>query len=319
VKLLRWGVLVGVGLYLATGFVVVPGDEQVAVRWCGRFAPPLRSGGWHYVGPWPWATVDRVNIGALRTASIGVTLPMTDELLPAERPSPATFLTGDKNLVQIRATVAYRLEPTAIAAGLYRHADPSTVLEGQLIASLTEATARRGVDALQTSALTELQAELTEAIRQAVARLALGLVIEQVTVEAVDPPTAVQADFLDVSNARADAATAVQEARTAGERRVTAATAEAQRLAQAAAQTAQAQVSAARGRAARFTALVVQLEEEARRSGRPYVDCRALAERRLTLDCWRTVLPRLARPILVDRGQQLDLQLRPTPIPTPND
>jgi membrane protease subunit HflK len=307
----RWVALVVVGIYAATGFVVVPGDEQLAVRWCGRFAPPLRAGGWHYVGPWPWAMVDRVNIGALRTASIGVTVPMTDELLPANRPAPATFLTGDKNLLQLRATVAYRLEPTTIEDGLYRHATPAVVLEGLLIAALTDATSRRGVDALQTSALTDLQLELTEQVRKAVNQFGLGLAIEQVTLDAVEPPTAVQADFLDVANARADAATAVQESRTAGERRVTAATAEGRRLALEAAQAAQARVSAARGRAGRFTALVTQLEAEAERSGRPYADCRTLTERRLTLESWRTLMPRIARPIFVDRGQQLDLQLRP--------
>lgn len=317
-KVTRWVALAVVGCYIATGFMIVPGDEQLAVRWCGRFAPPLRSGGWHYVGPWPWATVDRVNIGALRTASIGVTLPMTDELLPANRPTPATFLTGDKNLLQLRATVAYRLDSSAIKDGLYRHAVPEAELESLLVSALTDATSRRGVDALQTSALSDLQVELTGEVRTAVTDLGLGLVIEQVTIDAVDPPTAVQADFLDVANARADAATAVQEARTAGERRVTAATAEGRRLVLEAEQAAQVQVAAARGRAARFTALVAQLQAESERSGRSYADCRALTERRLTLESWQSVMPRIARPIFVDRGQQLDLQLRPEPLPAQN-
>lgn len=311
-----WLGIVVLAVYFATGFYVVGGNEQAAVRRLGRWIKPWRTSGWHYDLPWPLTTRQTVNLAAVRVMTVGTTkTDITAELMPVNRPTPLAFLTGDKNLLQLRATVQYRLSDEHLADFLARHELSEAYLQRLTTAALNDAAVNSGVDYLHTIGLAELHIWLTRRLQADVQRARLGIEIDRVTLEGAEPPVRVQADFLDVANARNDAAKAEQEARTYAEQRLTAANAEVQRLQQQARQDAQSQLATAQGRAARFHSLVAQLMAEAEATQRPYAECRRLAEQRLTLETWRTLLARITRPVIVSAGQPFDLQFVPAPAP----
>jgi len=293
--------------YAATGWYVVGGDEKAVVRRFGRRVPDLRGSGMHYDWPWPWSRVDRVNFAAVRTLVIGND--PSAELLPATPPRPVAYLTGDKNLLLLRASVQYRLAEEQVEAFLFERADAVEQLRLLAEGALTELASQCGVDFLHTFGVAEANQRLTMHLRQTVEEAGLGLSVEQVTLERVEPPARVQAEFLEVANARADAARAVHEARTIAEQRVAAAAAEADRLRQQAEQQRQTQLAEARGAASRFERLAAQLADDAQRTGRPYADVRAAAMLRMTQDTLREVLGTAARRMIVDAQEPIDLYL----------
>lgn len=310
----RWlwgGVIVGV-VYLATGFYVVGGNEQAAVRRFGRLVRPLRPSGWHYDLPWPFCRVDRINLTAVRVFTVGaVTVPVEGELLPAVRATPSVFLTGDKNLLQFRASVQYRVSDEHLAEFLFGHDRFEEQLKQLVTTALSDAAANAGVDYLHTVGLAELHEWLTTRVRQDCRHLRMGIEVDRVTLDSAEPPVRVQADFLDVANARNEAARAAQQARTYAEQRVTAATAEGRQQQDRARQDVQTRLAQAQGRAARFVSLVNQIQTDAQSSGRAYAEGRRFAEQRLTLETWKEILSRIPRPLFVDRSQPFDLQFIP--------
>jgi modulator of FtsH protease HflK len=312
----RWLLIAAIGIYLAIGFYVVGGNEQAAVRRFGRWVKPWRSSGWHYDLPWPFTRVETVNLAAVRVVTVGTTsAAIGDELLPANRVIPTASLTGDKNLLQLRATVQYRLSEEHLADFLARHQQAEEYLRRLTHTALNEAAVTSGVDYLHTIGLAELHDWLTRRLRSDVEKVRLGIEIDRVTLDGAEPPLRVQADFLDVANARNEAAKAAQEARTYAEQRVTAAKADAQQSQERARQESQSKLASAQGRAARFTSLVQQLEAEAAASQRSYAECRRLAEQRMTIETWKTILSRITRPVIVHAGQPLDLQFVPAANP----
>lgn len=308
----RWGGHVAVIIYLTSGFYVVGGNEQAAVRRFGRLTFPLRSSGWHYDLPWPFSRVDRINLTAVRVLTVGaVAAPVGDELLPSVRATPSVFLTGDKNLLQFRASVQYRVSQDRLADFLFAQARFEETLERLVTAALSDAAANAGVDYLHTLGLADLHDWLTKRLHEDCEHLRLGIEVDRVTLDGAEPPLRVQADFLDVANARNEAARTAQQARTYAEQRVTAATAEGQQRQDRARQDVQIRLAQARGRAARFVSLVHQIQADATTSGRSYLDGRRFAEQRLTLETWRTILSRIPRPVFVDRDRPFDLQFAP--------
>lgn len=310
-----WGLLL-IAVYLATGFYVVGGNEQAAVRRFGRWVTPWKTSGWHYDLPWPFTTRTTVNLAAVRVQTVGsMSEAIGDELLPAQRKTPQALLTGDKNLLQLRASVHYRLKDESLGDFLTTHHQPELYLQRLTTTALNEAAVNAGVDYLHTLGLAELHDWLTRRLQADVQRTRLGIEIDRVTLDGAEPPVRVQADFLDVANARNEAAKATQDARTYAEQRLTAAKAEQQRLQELARQDAGTRRANADGRAARFLSLVEQLTAEAESTQRPYAECRQWAEHRLILDTWKTILARVTRPMIVHAGQPFDLQLQPPSTP----
>jgi membrane protease subunit HflK len=230
--------------------------------------------------------------------------------MPASMPRAPAFLTGDKNILLVRASVQYRVQEERLRAFLFEQADVTRRLRLVVESALTDTASGCGVDYLHTFGLAELNQRLTRQVREAVVAADLGLEIDLVTLDGVVPPARVQAEFLDVANARAEAAKAIHDARTYAERKVAAATSEADQLRQRAAAERAAHIAQAQGKAARYEQLVAQIEADARQSGRNYHDSRALAIRRLTLDALAQALSRVARRVVIDAEQPIDLNIQ---------
>jgi modulator of FtsH protease HflK len=304
-----WRVLSAVMLaaYFATGIYTVPANEVAVVRRFGRAVFPAKSSGLHIDFPWPMSRVDRVNLNASRTLSLGDASAEAGPFLTDVSSESKTFLTGDKNLLQLRIVVQYRVSEEFLSEWLYGSVSPERRL-GQLVeATAADLVSRSGVDFVHTQGLSELNNRLLLAVRASTAQQRLGCDIEQVTVDRAEPPTRVKAEFLDVSNARADMVRSVNEARGYAEQKLAESQADARQLIDNAERDRRAKVSAAHGSADRFIKLVEQLQRDAGSSGRSYDASRNLTMQRLYVETLREVLGRAKSKVVLDGSQPADV------------
>ena len=306
----RWLLIVlAVSAYFATGFFTVPANEVAVVRRFGRAVLPARTSGLHYDLPWPLVRVDRINLNASRTLSIGEATVEPNAFLQPATSAPTTFLTGDKNLLQLRIVVQYRVSEEFLAEWLYASERPEQRLRLLVETTVSDFVSRSGVDFVHTQGLAELNNRLLMTVRAQATRQRLGCEVEQVTIDRAEPPARVKAEFLDVSNARADRARSVNDARAYAEQKLAESQADARQFADAAEQARRAKGSAAQGSADRFVALVEQLRQDATSSGRGYETSRALTMNRLYLETLRDVLSRAKSKVILDGPQPADIVL----------
>ncbi len=304
----RWVILlVVVIVYLATGFFTVPANEVAVVRRFGRAVLPARTSGLRFDLPWPFVRVDRVNLNAVRTLTLGEGTIEPNAFLQPVSSSPTTFLTGDKNLLQLRVVVQYRVSEEFLADWLYTCERPEQRLRLLVETAVADLVSRSGVDFVHTQGLSELNNRLRHAVRTEAVRQRLGCEVEQVTIDRAEPPARVKAEFLDVSNARADSARSIHDARSYAEQRVAESQADARQLTDGAEQTRQAVASAARGTADRFVTLIEQLSRDAASRGRDYNSSRLLTMNRLYLETLRDVLTRAKSKVILDGSQPADI------------
>jgi len=305
---IRGGLVLLVAAYLLSGCYVVGSDERAVVRRFGRMSPEQRGSGLHWDWPRPFVSVDRVNVAALQTLSVGAALPTSTTLLPDAAERPIFVLTGDENFLRLRASVQYRVDPESVRSYLFGHQDLALELHSLIEATLIEASSEAGVDFVLTSGIGPLNSLLTERLERGAKKLELGIDVDRVTLDAVDPPSPVLADFLDVANARSEASQAVQQARTFAEQRSTAANATAQENVSKARGVSRSAVVAAGAAANRFERLVDEFEQLAQATGGAYADHRERTIRGLTRELHRELLTAGVRSWVFDGQRPVDLQ-----------
>ncbi|MBS0202847.1 MAG: protease modulator HflK [Planctomycetes bacterium] len=306
---LRVAIGLAVVAYLLTGFFTVPANEIVVVRRFGRATWPAQSSGLHYDLPWPWTQVDRVNLNAIRTLTVGEATDEANEFLSSPSTQPTTFLTGDRNLLQLRISVQYRVSEEFLAEWLYAADAPERRLRMLIETTVADLVSSSGVDFVHTQGLSELNNRLLLAVRAVARSQRLGCDVEQVTIDRAEPPSRVKAEFLDVSNARADMARSINEARSYAEQRMAESQADVRQIIDRAEQERGVKSSGARGAADRFTKLADQIQRDARTSGRDDALSRNLTLKRLYLETVRDLLTRAKSKIVLDGPQPADLTM----------
>ena len=304
--------------WLASGFFIIRGNEQGLIRRFGRASLiPARSG-LHWNLPWPLSRVDRVNVSELRTLTIGVAAPDSQDPQGFLRPSGldrvGEFLTGDKNLLNLQVHVQYRIADPYL--WLCTVETPEVVLRLLTENCLAEAVSQSGVDYVHPLGLNELRQRLTGDLLRISPAARLGAAIEDVTVAAVWPPVEVKGAFLDVSNARAEKDKLIEQERSRAEQRLTSTQAQARQRLDQAETSRRGTIENARGQADRFQALVTAVaaggETPAAQSS-----ARDRALRRLWLDSLAQIWPNLGRTLVIETDQPVDLRLFPQGSPTP--
>lgn len=237
--------LTGLAGWLATGVSVVDNGESGARLRFGRLVEDTLQPGLHLSLPAGVDHIQRVRTGeVLRLEVIG------------DDGAPIPLVTGDENLIETTLVVQYKI--TSLGPYLYRSEAPADLLRHAVRTSLVDTVARMPVDDVLTGGKARIQNEVR---REAQARLqawGAGLSLVAVHLQAVNPPPEATDAFRQVSDARAQAARAVNEAESAGERGITLAQGEAAGLRQEASSWAMTRTQQARGAAARFQQVLAQ-------------------------------------------------------------
>jgi len=276
------------GAWLASGVYTVPSTSLGVTRLFGAVADASVPPGVHWFWPAPVGRVDVVETTTSLALPIG-------QLAPDEPQAVVTglaigrWLTGDTNLIELRAKVNYRIGDPA--KYLFASDAPRALLRNAVGAAVTEAAAAQPVDELLTSGRLALMGRIRERAQAQVDAWGAGLQILAVNVETIEPPAPVLQAFQDVQNARADRERAISEAQSYANGILPVARGEAQRRLHEAEAFADRRVSTARGDADAFRRLVA----EHRRAPR-------VLEERLYVEALERILPRVKRYVIDPRG-----------------
>jgi membrane protease subunit HflK len=291
---------------------VVRGNEQAVVRSFGKARQQLVGSGLHIGWPWPMSRVDRVNLNETRTVTVGLgnadEVDDSDFLKPPAASRQSEYLTGDKNILNLQVSVQYRVDDPR--QFLLQHESPEQHLRFLTQSLVADVVARSGVDYVHPLGLNALRQLLTTEARHSAGIQGLGVVVEDVTLADVRPPSPVKQAFLEVSNARAEKERLISEAQTLSERLLAQANAQASQLRDQA-ESARAQgVSAATADASRFNAFVDQFDRTANGDAAARAQVREMTMQRLYCTTLEELLPKLARQIYVDGQKPIDLTIQ---------
>jgi membrane protease subunit HflK len=287
--------LAGLLAYLASGFYTVPATSLAVTRRCGAVVDAAVPPGVHWWWPRPIGQVDRVEVTRAFTMPVGY-LAIEDVRGVRPDPSIANWLTGDTNILQLRAKVNYRIADPA--RYLFGSEKPSEVLRYVAGSAFTEAASATQVDDLLTSGRLALIERVRARVQALLDRWGVGLQVLTVNLESVEPPSLVMGAFQDVQNARADRERLISEAETYANGLVPVARGEAEQKVNEALAFQDQRLNRARGDAGRFTRLAVE-----------HLRSPDLLERRLYLETAERVLPRVRRYV-VDQGGDGALPIR---------
>ncbi|MFQ5733884.1 MAG: protease modulator HflK, partial [Planctomycetaceae bacterium] len=227
----RVAILLGILLFgwLATGFYVVRGNEMGVVRRFGKVlrnsggSVALRSGGLHFDLPWPLSQIDRVNLNEVHTLEVGTSEleDFSDNTFVRNvgAKTPLRYLTGDKNILNVKFGVQYRVADEQVDAYLFGTRSPAERLRVLAESILTDIVTRSGVEFVHTHGRPVIQEMLTDRLRRAALKLHVGVRVESVTLETVEPPLRVRAAFLKVIDERANKLKAITTANAYADQR----------------------------------------------------------------------------------------------------
>ncbi|MCC6585749.1 MAG: FtsH protease activity modulator HflK [Bryobacterales bacterium] len=214
-RFLRPALLAALAVFVMSGFYVLEPDEVGVVERFGRKLIPYKEPGLHYKLPWPVESLTRIAARRVRVAEVGFrtergaagdTEPAAYEWNVQHRsgrfvrkPEESLMLTGDQNMLELTATVHYRIaRPDDF---LFRHADGEATVRAATEAALQSVVTTSALDdaltanrrALELRTKTELQRRL-DTYRAGVEVLQMKLLDVHPSVEVVDA-------FRDVSGA----------------------------------------------------------------------------------------------------------------------
>jgi modulator of FtsH protease HflK len=253
-------VLVAVVLiWLMSGFFRVQSEEVGVVLRFGKYVRDADPG-LRYHWPYPIETVLLPKALRVSTLSIGMTL--IDD--PARRgrtirdvPEESLMLTGDENIVDVDFTVLWRIKPKAtdpkgIGEFLFNIQNPEGTVKAVAESAMREIIGRSSIQPILTGARTSIEQSVQELMQKTLDEYGSGILVQQVQLQKVDPPSQVIDSFRDVQAARSDQERMQNEAQTYANRVVPEARGQAAKIIQAAEGYKQQAVAEAKGQSSRF-------------------------------------------------------------------
>jgi HflK protein len=216
-------------LWFGSGlFTITPGEVGMRLRF-GRIVASDLEPGLHFRWPWPFESHRVVEQDLARRLEFGLPPEQSREEAtraqlrgrmafgsnPAPQqaasgvwfqketaPGDSFLLTGDGNLIDLRATAQYRVNDAAAYA--YQIAEPEALVRSTILAALRGAVATRAIDAVYTTARDEIEHQTRAAAQSMLDRYRTGIEILSVDLLYDHPPDEVHDAFRDVASALED-------------------------------------------------------------------------------------------------------------------
>ena len=197
------------------------------------------------------------------------------------------MLTGDLNLADVEWVVQYRIDDPY--KFLFRVRDPVGTMRDISESCMRQIVGDRTVNEVLTVGRTEIAISVQEEIQKLCTEYSLGITIEQVVLQDVNPPDPVKDAFNAVNQAQQEKETMINQARSEYNKIIPRAKGQAEETIQMAEGYAMERVNNALGEAARFNALYKE-----------YVKAPEVTKRRLYLETLGSVLPKLGHKVITD-------------------
>ena len=249
------GLIVILGLYIASGLYRVLPDEQGVVLRFGKFVNTTQPG-LHYHLPIPFeraltpkvTKVNRVDVGFRPASDSGSSTSGVDNV-----PEESLMLTGDENIVDINYSVFWIIKDAQ--KFLFNIQSPIITVKATSETAMREVIAKNEIQTILTEGRLKIEAEVQEITQQILDEYGSGIQVTQVQTQQADPPAQVIDAFRDVQAARADRERSKNEAEAYANDVIPRARGEAEQVLQQAEAYKKEVVAKAEGEASRFLAI----------------------------------------------------------------
>ena len=198
------------------------------------------------------------------------------------------MLTGDLNLAEVQWVVQYRVDDAY--KNLFKVRNPESTLRIISEAAMRQIVGDRTVNEVLTVGRMEIATMLQELIQEICREYSMGIKIEQVVLQNVNPPEPVKAAFNAVNEAQQEKETLINQAKSEYNKVIPKARGQAEETIQQAEGYAAERVNNADGEAARFTALYNE-----------FVKAEEVTKRRIYLETMSTVIPKIGNVVITDQ------------------
>ncbi len=304
----RWRTVLLVFLVLIfglTSFFQVETEEVGVITRFGKYNRTLEPG-LHVKIPFaervykvPVESQQKQEFG-FRTTSAGV----RSEYSKSAYVDESLMLTGDLNLADVEWVVQYRIEDPY--QFLFKVRNPEVTLRDVSEAAMRQVVGDRTVNEVITIGRAEIASRVQEIIQELCNEYNLGMRIEQVVLQDVNPPNEVKDAFNAVNEAEQEKETLINQAKSEYNKVIPKARGQAEETLRKAEGYATERVNIAKGEAARFNDLYKE-----------YVKAPEVTKKRIYLETMSEVMPKLGNKIITDdEGQNvlplLQMQLNQT-------
>jgi len=199
------------------------------------------------------------------------------------------MLTGDLNLADVEWVVQYRIDDPY--SYLFKVRNPVNSLRDISEAAMRQIVGDRTVNEVLTVGRTEIANKVLEEIQQICIEYSLGIKIEQVVLQDVNPPDPVKDAFNAVNQAQQEKETLINQAKSEYNKVIPRASGQAEETIQKAEGYATERVNNALGEASRFNALYSE-----------YIKAPEVTKRRIYLETMENAIPKLRNKIITDEN-----------------
>jgi len=284
------GLIVILGLYIASGLYRVLPDEQGVVLRFGKFVNTTQPG-LHYHLPIPFeraltpkvTKVNRVDVGFRPASDSGSSTSGVDNV-----PEESLMLTGDENIVDINYSVFWIIKDAQ--KFLFNIQSPIITVKATSETAMREVIAKNEIQTILTEGRLKIEAEVQEITQQILDEYGSGIQITQVQTQQADPPAQVIDAFRDVQAARADRERAKNEAEAYANDVIPRARGEAEQVLQQAEAYKKEVVAKAEGEASRFLAIYNE-----------YKNAKQVTQERMYLETMEKVLADIDK-VIIDKN-----------------
>jgi membrane protease subunit HflK len=255
IRILRWGMLVLVLIYLCSGITTVGPNQRGLILRFGRALPKSAPPGLLLAFPQPIDEVVMLPAKSVQEVVLDAWTPndnsWRDSLHPARDPYT---ITGDVNIIRARFSVRFQVaDPIAYEFGASERENLRDVICYQ---SASRVLAGMNVDDALTTRRDFIGQESMRLAQEEFDRLGLGIQLLAFETREINPPAPVVPAFQDVVSAKVEARTLVEPARSRHASVIPEANAEAYRIEQEAQSYAQGLVAKAQGEVSAVLALL---------------------------------------------------------------
>ncbi|HEY2337325.1 MAG TPA: FtsH protease activity modulator HflK [Burkholderiales bacterium] len=254
--------LAAVVLWGFSGFFRVEPDELGVVLRFGKFVREVQPG-LNYHLPYPIETaltppalrVNKIDVGTLPVENVRRGAPVR------EVPEESLMLTGDENIVDVDFSVLWRVKPNGVGDYLFNIQNPEGTVKAVAESAMREVIGRSTIQPILTGARQNIETGVQQLMQKTLDNYGAGVLVQQVQLQKVDPPTQVIDSFRDVQAARSDLERAQNEAQTYANRVVPEARGRAAKVTQDAEAYREQTVAEAKGQTSRFLQIYDQYKK----------------------------------------------------------
>ncbi len=316
--------LAAIVLWGFSGFFRVEPDELGVVLRFGKFVREVQPG-LNYHLPYPIETaltppalrVNKTDVGIRPVEDVGRRTSVR------ELPEESLMLTGDENIVDVDFSVLWRVMPNHVADYLFDVQNPEGTVKAVAESAMRQVIGRSNVQRLLTGGggskkpldeQSDVETSVRELMQKTLDAYGAGILVQNVQLQKVNPPSEVLDSFLDVQAARSDSERAQNEAQTYANRVVPEARGRAAKITQDAEAYREQTVAEAKGETSRFLQIYDQ-----------YKKAPDVTRQRMYLETMERILGENSKTI-IDTGQAgpgvvpyLPLTELPQPRPQPRN